>query len=114
MESASLNLTARYLLWDGDMIALRPVVPFLPDGRAVRHTGGKRIKTYAEAFRRLTGAELATAPDGSSFVTHAMAVEARHMRRMLRAFRGSGAARECAGRSGMPPWAAAVLCASHA
>ena len=110
-----VNLTSRFVLWDSDMIVLRPLHFFDDAGRALRHVGGGRLRSYGQAYRTLAaGAPLASAPDGSSFVTHAMAAEARHMRAMLAAF--AEAAPEPRGRCGqaaaaMPRWAAAVLCA---
>ena len=97
------------------MIALRPLHFFDADGRALRHVGGGRLRSYGAAYRTLSGgAPLAAAPDGSSCVTHAMAVEATHMRAMLAQF--ARAAPDARGKCGqasakMPRWAAAVLCA---
>ncbi len=108
------NLTERFLWWDADMIALRPVATAAADGRALRHVGGSRVKTYGAAYVALTGAALAAAPDGSSFVTHAMVAERRHVAAMLAAFANSAPARECgaaAAAAPLPRWAAAVLCA---
>jgi hypothetical protein len=113
-ESAAANLTATFLLWDSDMIALRPVALSTPDGRLLRAVGGSRVKTYGGAYERLTGERLASAPDGSSFVTHQMGVEARHMRAMLAAFAASAPAAACAAQhaaSRLPRWALGVLCA---
>ena len=109
------NLTSRFVLWDSDMIALRPLRLFDAAGRAVRHVGGGRLRSYDRAYRTLTaGDALAAAPDGSSFVTHAMAAETRHMRAMLAAFAQAAPeprSRCGAASAGMPRWAAAVLCA---
>ena len=97
------------------MIALRPLHMFDAAGRAVRHVGGSRLRSYGRAYRTLTGgATLAAAPDGSSFVTHAMAAETRHMRAMLAAFaEAAPEPRSSCGEAAaaMPRWAAAVLCA---
>jgi hypothetical protein len=103
------------LLWDGDMVALAPIATSSADGRAVRHIGGSRVKTYGAAYTSLTGgARLASAPDGSSYVTHAAVVDARHMRAMLASFEASAPGAEGhhgagGAHPGMPRWARAVL-----
>ena len=109
--SAALNVSDRFLLWDADMIALAPLSWTSDDGlRAVRHVGGGRVKTYGAAYGRLTGGErLAAAPDGSSFVTHAMLLDRRHVDDMLRAFARSGAASDGDDDTQLPRWAAAIL-----
>lgn len=66
------NLTENYLIWDLDMIPLRPVRLFTQDGRAVRHIGGRVNQGYSESFQRLTGLPALGGHDGSSFVTHCM------------------------------------------
>jgi hypothetical protein len=114
-DSPALNLSARFLLWDGDMIALAPLATSSPDGRAVRHVGGSRVKTYRHAYAALTGgARLGMAQDGSSYVTHAMVVDARHMRAMLASFEASAPGAEGhhgagGAHPGMPRWARALL-----
>jgi hypothetical protein len=110
-----LNLTSRFALWDSDMIALRPLRFFDAKGRAVRHVGGGRLRSYGAAYRTLSGGSpLTPAPDGTSYVTHAMAAETRHMRAMLARFAHAAPDPdgECGRASeGMPRWTAAVLCA---
>ena len=97
------------------MIVLRPLHFFDDAGRALRHVGGGRLRSYGQAYRTLmAGAALASAPDGSSFVTHAMAAETRHMRAMLASFvEAAPEPRSSCGEAAaaMPRWAAAVLCA---
>ena len=112
------DLAPRFLLWDSDMIALRPLNLTDPAGRVRRHTGGSRAKSYGPAYHRLTGARLRSGPDGSSYVAHHMVVDAPAMRDMLAVFAASQPA-TCAdpgARGGpraaaMPRWAAAILCA---
>jgi len=95
------------------MVLLRPLAVQSSDGRAIRRSGGTRVKTYAAAHALLTGGEpLTMAPDGTSFVTHSMVVDAHHARAMLAAFARSPAAAACAPLApALPRWAAAVLCA---
>ena len=112
------DLSSRFLLWDSDMIALRPLNLSDESGRVRRHTGGSRSRSYDKAYARLTGAHLRRAKDGSSFVAHHMVVEGATMKAMLAVFASSQPAK-CADPGGaggarataMPRWAAAVLCA---
>ena len=87
------RLSETFLVWDGDMIALWPQRVF--GGRAgntdrrrvARHVGGYAIDSYAPAYEILTGgAPMRKAPDGSSYVTHEMAMERRFVAEMLEAF----------------------------
>lgn len=68
------ELSARFLWWDLDMIPVAQVELFDPrSDQPVLAIGGSRIRAYGRAFERLSGGgRLASAPDGSSFVTHAM------------------------------------------
>lgn len=68
------ELSKRFLWWDPDMVPVAPVELFdRASGAPVLAVGGKRIRAYARAFGRLAGGgALARAPDGSSFVAHAM------------------------------------------
>lgn len=68
------DLSARFLWWDPDMVPVAPVELFdIASGQPILAIGGKRIRAYRKAFGRLSGGSaLAAAPDGSSFVTHAM------------------------------------------
>lgn len=108
------NLSSPFLLWDMDMVALRPLRLLHPDGAVRRHSGGGRLRSYGPALQRLTGLPLAWAADGSSYVTHQAVVHPATLRAMLAAFAASDAAR-CADAeprlAAMPRWAAAVLCA---
>jgi len=111
------DLSPRFLLWDSDMIALRPLNLTDAGGRVRRHTGGSRSKSYDMAYARLTGSRLRRAKDGSSFITHHMVVDVAALRDMLAVFASSEPAK-CADPAGaggpraaaMPRWAAAVLC----
>jgi len=110
-------LSSRFLLWDLDMVALRPLRLSDAAGAPRRQRGGRRVKTYGGSFSRLTGQPLRWAPDGSSFVAHSMVVDSRVMRGMLAAFAvqqpalcGSGGGELAALLHAMPSWAAAVLC----
>jgi len=112
------DLSLTFLLWDSDMVALRPIHIRDEQGRLRRQSGGSRVKTYAASYARLTGEPLQLAPDGSSFVTHQMVVQSRHMHHMLTAFEKSPPARCADGgeprAAAMPRWAAAVLCSLDA
>lgn len=68
------ELSARFLWWDLDMVPVAPVQLFdTRSDQPVLAVGGKRIRAYGRAYERLSGGgRLATAPDGSSFVTHSM------------------------------------------
>ena len=95
------GLSEDFVLWDMDMILLREPRVFeeAPGGaRAyVFNTGGYDASDYAGAYERLVGRELENAPDGSSFVTHWMAVHRPWMEELLRAFAGGAAAGEPGG-----------------
>ena len=75
------DLTSTFLVWDPDMIALEPFRVFSTERsgrtgreRVVRHVGGYAIRSYERAYVALTGDAMrrASAPDGSSYVTHAV------------------------------------------
>ena len=87
------DLTSTFLVWDPDMIALEPFRVFSSERsgvtgreRVVRHVGGYAIASYARAYEALTGEPLAWAPDGSSYVTHAMTFERAFVEELLGAF----------------------------
>ena len=87
------DLTSTFLVWDPDMIALEPFRVFSSERsgktgkeRVVRHVGGYAIRSYEDAYARLTGEPLASAPDGSSYVTHAMTFERAFAEELLGAF----------------------------
>jgi len=66
------DLSEYYVIWDLDMIALRPLHPLTDENppRIVLNIGGRVNRGYEEAYKRLTGFNARRAPDGSSFVTH--------------------------------------------
>jgi hypothetical protein len=70
IATAISNLSEDYVIWDLDMIALKPVRLYSSDGRTIRHIGGYTNKGYTRSFERLTGLSAAGGHDGSSFVTH--------------------------------------------
>jgi hypothetical protein len=87
------DLTSTFLVWDPDMIALEPFKVFSSERsgktgkeRVVRHVGGYAIRSYEDAYKRLTNEPLASAPDGSSYVTHAMTFERAFLEELLGAF----------------------------
>lgn len=87
------DLTSTFLVWDPDMIALEPFRVFSTERsgrtgreRVVRHVGGYAIKSYERAYVALTGEQMASAPDGSSYVTHAMTFERAFAEELLGAF----------------------------
>lgn len=87
------DLTSTFLVWDPDMIALEPFRVFSTERsgrtgreRVVRHVGGYAIRSYERAYVALTGEQMASAPDGSSYVTHAMTFERAFVEELLGAF----------------------------
>ena len=87
------DLTSPFLVWDPDMIALEPFRVFSTERsgrtgreRVVRHVGGYAIKSYERAYVALTGEQMASAPDGSSYVTHTMTFERAFAEELLGAF----------------------------
>ena len=87
------DLTSTFLVWDPDMIALEPFRVFSTERsgrtgreRVVRHVGGYAIKSYERAYVALVGERMASAPDGSSYVTHAMTFERAFVEELLGAF----------------------------
>eukprot|EP00198_Chlamydomonas_reinhardtii_P012401 XP_001701738.1 predicted protein [Chlamydomonas reinhardtii] len=77
------QLSQHYVVWDLDMVLLRPVQLLFPPGpsdpagsptRALVNIGGSVSPGYMAAFRRLMRRPLEFAPDGTSFVTHWMAL----------------------------------------
>ena len=87
------DLTSTFLVWDPDMIALEPFRVFSTERsgrtgreRVVRHVGGYAIKSYERAYVALVGERMASAPDGSSYVTHAMTFERAFAEELLGAF----------------------------
>ena len=87
------DLTSTFLVWDPDMIALEPFRVFSTERsgrtgreRVVRHVGGYAIKSYERAYVALTGEQMASAPDGSSYVTHTMTFERAFAEELLGAF----------------------------
>ena len=109
---SSPPLSRKFLLWDLDMIPLRPLTLFHKDAlgnpRAVRQIGGNIIKSYESAYEELTGDKMTYAKDGTSYVTHQMVVDANIMEEMLSTF-----ARRADRFSGIfsefPPWVTAIL-----
>ena len=121
------DLTSTFLVWDPDMIALEPFRVFSSERsgktgreRVVRHVGGYAIEAYEHAYEKLTGEPLASAPDGSSYVTHAMTFERAFAEELLGAFADAWedrirdeawTTREAFSRekARMPVWARAIL-----
>ena len=103
-------LSRKFLLWDLDMIPLRPLTLFKGE-IPVRQIGGNVIKSYEAAYETLTGDRLKYAKDGTSYVTHQMVVDASIMEEMLDAFaRKADRTDELATTSDeLPRWATAVL-----
>lgn len=87
------NLTTHFVVWDLDMIALRPIQPIVDKGdglRTIVNIGGAKPPGYALAYRRLLGKRLEYAHDGSSFVTHWMVVYKPYMAEFLRQLGAQG------------------------
>lgn len=89
---AIANLTEYFVVWDLDMIMLRPVSVLLRPSRrdaaptsyrTLVNVGGSHAPGYITSYRKLFRDGLAMAPDGSSFVTHWMAVYKPYMQEML-------------------------------
>ena len=86
-------LSHTFLVWDPDMIPLEPFRVFSKERsgatgkeRVMRHVGGYVIKEYEYAYEKLTQEQLANAPDGSSYVTHAMLFERSIVEELLGMF----------------------------
>ncbi|KAG2435220.1 hypothetical protein HXX76_007302 [Chlamydomonas incerta] len=87
------QLSQHYVVWDLDMILLRPVQLLFPPGpsdpagsptRTLVNIGGSVSPGYMAAFRRLMRRPLEFAPDGTSFVTHWMVVYKPYLLEFLR------------------------------
>jgi hypothetical protein len=93
-------LSKHYLVWDSDMILLRPMKLFDSKGRAVRAVGGNVVPSYKRTYERLmsgstTGRKnddgeidnaVHYADDGTSFVAHQMLFDADVAEEMLSEF----------------------------
>ena len=94
------RLTENFLIWDLDMIMMKPMEAFTsdPTPRALVNVGGKIHihKGYELCYERLTNRTLEIAPDGTSYVTHSLSASKRHMEGLLREFEGE------AGRDSWP------------
>lgn len=106
-----IDLPDYYVVWDVDMIPLRPFQLFAaqPDGavKTVLHVGGLVFQGYVDSYQRLFGQPIEFAPDNSSFVVHHMVVNKSLMREML-----GGLHRTGGGDSEDPlAWARAIISA---
>ena len=104
-------LSKHYLVWDSDMILLRPMKLFDSAGRAVRAIGGNVVPSYKRTYERLmsgstTGRKnddgevdnaVHYADDGTSFVAHQMLFDADVAEEMLSAFAKSSSRRRSSG-----------------
>ena len=93
-------LSKQYLVWDSDMILLRPMKLFDSKGRAVRAIGGNVVPSYKRTYERLMSGSTSGrkkddeeidnsvhyADDGTSFVAHQMIFDADVAEEMLSAF----------------------------
>ena len=93
-------LSKQYLVWDSDMILLRPMKLFDSKGRAVRAIGGNVVPSYKKTYERLMSGSTSGwkkddeeidnsvhyADDGTSFVAHQMIFDADVAEEMLSAF----------------------------
>lgn len=96
--SAIPGLSQHFVVWDADMIPLRPMCFFrLPPHRIGVASpiqtevaiGGVSPPGYALTYERLFGKPLTFAPDGSSFVAHWMVVYQPFLNEFLTAIAGS-------------------------
>ncbi|KAG2446688.1 hypothetical protein HYH02_008254 [Chlamydomonas schloesseri] len=87
------QLSQHYVVWDLDMILLRPVQVLFPPGpsdpagsptRTLVNIGGSVSPGYMATFRQLMRRPLEFAPDGTSFVTHWMVVYKPYLLEFLR------------------------------
>lgn len=104
-------LSRKFLIWDLDMIPLRPLDLFTDAGltgevKAIRQIGGNVIKSYESSYEALIGNSLSYAKDETSYVTHQMVVDADIMDEMLDAF-VTNVVRTMENR--LPDWAQAIL-----
>lgn len=105
-------LSRKFLIWDLDMIPLRPLDLFTDanalggEVKAIRQIGGNVIKSYEPSYEALIGNSLSYAKDGTSYVTHQMVVDADIMDEMLDAF-ATNVVRTMDNR--LPDWAQAIL-----
>lgn len=87
------GLTEYYLVWDMDMILLRPprLLATSPEGiKVVVNIGGAMAEGYRSSFRNLFDREVEIASDGSSFVTHQMVVHKPDLLQFLSALSHGG------------------------
>ncbi|CEF96838.1 unnamed product [Ostreococcus tauri] len=109
---SSPPLSRKFLIWDLDMIPLRPLDLFKKDdvgrAKAIRQIGGNVIKSYESSYETLTGEKMTYAKDGTSYVTHQMVVDADIVEEMLSVF-----ARRATRMTGVfaefPPWVTSIL-----
>jgi len=79
------NLSEHYLVWDSDMVILRPM-EVLRGNKTVVQIGGHILPTYDATYRRLFGVAPASYYDNNkqkSFIAHNMVVYKPYMRELL-------------------------------
>ncbi|CAD7697958.1 unnamed protein product [Ostreobium quekettii] len=97
--SVKPELSQYYVVWDLDMILLRPLSLFYPQDsprkagsapqKNIVNVGGYRMPSYEAAYNRLTGHNLEYAADGTSFVTHWLVVYKPYMIDFLKSIGGT-------------------------
>eukprot|EP00208_Stichococcus_sp_RCC1054_P008690 CAMPEP_0206152494 /NCGR_PEP_ID=MMETSP1473-20131121/39354_1 /ASSEMBLY_ACC=CAM_ASM_001109 /TAXON_ID=1461547 /ORGANISM="Stichococcus sp, Strain RCC1054" /LENGTH=411 /DNA_ID=CAMNT_0053550053 /DNA_START=219 /DNA_END=1454 /DNA_ORIENTATION=+ len=97
--AAIQELSEHFLVWDSDMIPLRPLkllhpapgasTPGISESEAwqtvVQVGGVPHVGGYAQTYEKLLGVPLLAAPDGSSFVTHCMVMFRPYVEELLAA-----------------------------
>ena len=79
------KLSEHYLVWDSDMVILRPM-EVMRGNRTVVHIGGHILPTYDATYRRLFGVAPASYYEYNkkkSFIAHNMVVYKPYMRELL-------------------------------
>eukprot|EP00241_Pyramimonas_parkeae_P018817 CAMPEP_0114298770 /NCGR_PEP_ID=MMETSP0059-20121206/12604_1 /TAXON_ID=36894 /ORGANISM="Pyramimonas parkeae, Strain CCMP726" /LENGTH=409 /DNA_ID=CAMNT_0001421171 /DNA_START=157 /DNA_END=1386 /DNA_ORIENTATION=- len=81
------GLSEHYLLWDSDMVPLKPMDWFRHNRTQVLfNTGGYLTPTYDQVYERLMGTKMSYAADGTSFVTHSMMIYRPYMEALMLRF----------------------------
>jgi len=80
------SLSEHYLVWDSDMVILRPMEVLRDNTRAVVHIGGHILPTYDATYKRLFGVQPASYYEHTqkkSFIAHHMVVYKPYMLELL-------------------------------
>lgn len=111
LAQSTLSLPEYYVVWDVDMMPMRPFKLFVRDPAgatlSVINIGGLVYNGYQVAYKRLLGRPITFAPDNSSLVVHHMAVNRQLMLEMLAEFEAKIALHKPLAKA--PDWVWAVI-----